>query len=118
MARKSKDLLAAFVEALQKQNDFLAGRGGSVRSGNQQARKYSAAARKLLAGGQASIDRFATLLDHPDRNVRAMAAAFLLKDRTEQAVATLRPIAEGPGLSALGAIYTLKRYEIGDLEIK
>jgi HEAT repeat protein len=114
--RTPQDPLEVFLQAEQNQIECI--RRCDSKTGNKHAKKRVAAARQLLAGGKASIDRFATLLNHPDANVRTSAAAWLLKDRTEQAVAALRPIAEGQGLAALGAIYTLKRYEAGELEIK
>lgn len=91
---------------------------GDAPAGNRHAKKYIAAARRLLAGGDLAIEIFCTLLDHPSASVRAMAAAFLLKARTERAVAALRPIAEGRGLAALGAQMTLARYERGELELR
>lgn len=114
--RAPLDSLVAFVEAQQDQIECI-GRG-DPKTGNKHARKGIAAARRLLAGGETSIDRFATLLSHPDLNVRASAAAWLLKDRTKEAIEVLRPIAEGQGIAALGAISTLKRYEKRELEIK
>ena len=43
----------------------------------------------------------------------------MLASRTEQAVATLRPIAaSGVGLPSLEAEMKLRRYERGELEIK
>src|SRR5690349_18772019 len=116
MRARSKDPLEAFVEAELNQVECI--RRGDARAGNKHARRGIAAARQLLAGGEAAIDRFATLLSHESPNVRVSAAAWLLKDRTEQAVAAFRPIAETEGLAALGAVCTLKRYERGELEIK
>ena len=116
MSVKLSDPLAVFVAAVVRQFEFIA--QGDARNGNNEARKYIAAARTLLSGGKTSIDRFATLLLHDHDDVRAMAAAYLLKERTDAAVAALKPIAAGRGLSALGAQMTLARYERGDLEIK
>jgi hypothetical protein len=116
MRARSKDPLEAFVEAELNQVECI--RRGDAPTGNKHARKRIAAARQLLAGGEVSIDRFATLLSHESPNVRVAAAAWLLKDRTEQAVAALRPIAETKGLAALGAVCTLERYAKGELEIK
>jgi hypothetical protein len=46
-----------------------------------------------------------------------MAAAYLLKARTERAVAALIPIAQSQDLAALAAQVTLARYERGEFEI-
>ncbi len=91
---------------------------GDARTGNRQASAYAAAARQLLSRGEAAVDEFALLLQHPSDAVRVMAAAFLLRARTELAVAAIRPIAKKPGLVALGAIETLKRYQRGELDVK
>jgi hypothetical protein len=78
-----------------------------------------AAGRELLARGDEAIDRFCALLDHPLTGVRVVAAVYLLASRTEQAVATLRPIAASEvGLPSLEAEMTLKRHERGELGIK
>ncbi|WP_414664855.1 hypothetical protein [Horticoccus sp. 23ND18S-11] len=112
----SQDPLATFVAGVVQQNACIA--SGDARRGKRESKKYVAAARTLLAGGKDEVDRFATLLTHDHDDVRVMAAAFLLKDRTELAVAALRPLAKGGGIAALGARMTLERYERGDLEIR
>jgi hypothetical protein len=71
-----------------------------------------------LARGDEAVEVVSSLLDQLDSDVKVMAAAFLLKSRTERAVAVLRMIAKGRGLAALGAQMTLRRYERGELEIK
>ncbi len=116
MRASSEDPLATFVAGVVQQNAYIA--RGDARQGNREAKKYVAAARALLAGGKGEVDRFATLLTHDHNDVRVMAAAFLLKERTEEAVAALRPLAKGSGIAALGAKMTLERYERGDLEIR
>lgn len=116
MPRNLQDPLEIFVEAEQKSLEAV-DRGDS-RAANKYARRSIAAARQLLAGGEASIGRFATLLEHQSANIRASAAAWLLKDRTDQAVAALKPIAKSKGLPAMKAICTLARYAKGELEIK
>jgi len=116
MNSPSPDPLSEFTASVAKQDVCIA--RGDSRAGNREARKYVAAARAMLAGGSAEIDRFATLLSHEHLSVRVMAAAFLLKDRATQAVAALKPIAAGSGLSALGAQMTLDRFARGDFEVK
>jgi hypothetical protein len=75
------------------------------------------AAKKILASGEEAIEQFATLLNHQEESVRAMAGAYLLKDRTSLAVEAVKPIAEGNGILALGAKMTLERFKRGELEI-
>lgn len=115
MPATPQDPLAVFVAAVARQHECNV--SGDPITGNTEAKKYDEAARIMLAGGQREIDRFATLLTHDHDDVRVMAAAYLLKNRTDAAVATLRPIAAGVGLAALGAHMTLARYERGELEI-
>jgi hypothetical protein len=111
----SHDLVEVFASAVIAQNQCIS--EGDAKTGNRHAERYIKAARSLLAAGADSITRFAGLLQHTDPGVRVMAAAFLLKDRTAEAVAALRPLADGEGIVALGARMTLARYEEGDLEI-
>jgi hypothetical protein len=110
------ELCARFADAVTAQDRCID--QGDARSGNRFADLYIAAARKLLTGGHESLEEFSGLLIHPSDSVRVMAAAFLLRERTELAVAALRPIAKKPGIVALGAQETLKRYERGELDIK
>ena len=112
----NEQLTGSFAEAVMAQDRCI--REGDARRGNQHAKEYIAAVREILARGDGAIDIFSSLLDHNDASVQVMAAAFLLKSRTERAVAVLQPIAKGRGLAALGAQMTLKRYERGELEIK
>jgi hypothetical protein len=116
MGRRAEDLINLFADAVVAQDECIT--RGNAREGNRHAEKYRAAARRLLDGGELTIEVFCSLLEHPNVSVQAMAAAFLLKARTERAVAALKPIAEGRGLAAFGAKMTLARYERGDLEIR
>jgi hypothetical protein len=115
-AREPDDLVATFARAVLAQGEAI--RSGDHRLGNRHAKAYTAAADALIAAGDASIDSFCSLLEHPSDQVRTMAAAFLLSRRTKLALATLEPIARGKGLAALGAQNTLERYRRGDLEIR
>jgi hypothetical protein len=115
--RTTEELVRVFAEEVNAQDQCIM--QGDHRQGNRHAKKYMVAAQELLARGDEAIDRFCALLDHPLTGVRVTAAAYLLASRTEQAVATLRPIAaSGVGLPSLGAQMTLQRYERGELEIK
>jgi hypothetical protein len=110
------ELTTVFADAVMAQARCID--QGDARTGNRHAKKYIAAAREILARGEEAIELFSNLLEHSDTGVRVAAAAYLLKSRTDRAVATLRPIAKGRGLASLGAQMTLKRYERGELEIK
>ena len=116
MQEEPEQLVKQFAGARQKQDACI--RAGNSCKGNQYAQMASEAARVLLSSGDKSIDLFANLLEHDDHSVRVLAAAFLLRDRTEKAVNTLKSLVEEKGLAALGAKMTLERYKNGDLDIQ
>ena len=97
----NEELTASFAEAVMAQDRCI--QEGDAGTGNRHAKIYISAVREVLARGDEAIEVFSTLLDHHDAGVKVMAAAYLLKSRTEKAVAVLRPIATGRGLAALGA---------------
>ncbi len=109
-------LIDDFSAASQKHYQFTM--TGERQKTNQQANLLNLAAKKILASGEEAINQFVVLLNHKEESVRAMAGAYLLKDRTSLAVETLKPIAKGNGILALGAKMTLERYKKGELEIK
>jgi len=115
MPKPAHELAAIFAEGVVTQNRYI-WQGDAV-SGNRHAVRYIEAARALLTGGPTHLDAFCALLEHSDPSVRGTAAAFLLKDRTDQAVPVLHALASGEGLAALGARATLERYERGVLTI-
>jgi hypothetical protein len=96
--------VAAQTEAIQR---------GNARTGNKHARQYTAALQALRARGDAGRDALAVLLKHPRMDVRAMAAAFLLRYRTAEARPVLEEAAKEGGVSSIGAIMTLKRWDDG-----
>ena len=115
--KTTEELLRVFADHRHAQTQCIM--RGDSRQGNRHAKKYIEAGSELLSRGDAAIDLFCTLLDHPLTDVRVAAAAYLLASRTERAVATLRPIARsGVGLPSLGAEMTLERYKRGELELK
>lgn len=93
---------------------------GDAKGGNKHAKKYIAAARKLRELGDAGWDAFASLLKHPDVDVRTMAATYLLPRRTAEARAVLEEAAKGSGLVAFEASESLTRWDEGawDLGLK
>jgi hypothetical protein len=86
---------------------------GDAKAGNKHAKQRISAFKKLCAHGNAGRDALAVLLTHPDVDVRTMAAAYLLRYRTAEAIAVLEEAARGQGLIAFEAGEALKRWEEG-----
>ncbi|NMO13452.1 DUF2019 domain-containing protein [Pyxidicoccus fallax] len=86
---------------------------GDARIGNKHAKQRIAAFKKLCAHGDAGRDALCALLTHPRADVRAMAATYLLRHRTAEAIAVLEEVAKGDGLVAFEAGQALKRWEEG-----
>jgi hypothetical protein len=76
-------------------------------------KQYTAALQALRAQGDTGRDALAVLLKHPRTDVRAMAAAFLLRYRPAEAKAVLEATANEGGVAAIGAIMTLRRWKDG-----
>jgi hypothetical protein len=104
-------LVEQFAQNVAAQTDAV--RRGDATTGNKHARQYTAALQELRAQGNAGRDALAVLLKHPRTDVRAMAAAFLLRYRTAEAKAVLEAAAKEGGVAAIGAIMTLKRWAEG-----
>jgi len=116
MEKDIQKLINEFISFVIKQAKCID--NGNPRLGNKYADKYVAVAKSLLIGGDIYINEFEKLLNHESRDVRSMAAAFLLKDRTQSAVRTLKELAKGKDIPAMGARCALERYKKGILEIK
>jgi hypothetical protein len=86
---------------------------GDARTGNKFAKQYIDAFDKLRVHGEPGRDALTTLFTHARPDVRVIAAAFLLRYRTTEAMAILREEASGRGLAALGATYSIKNWEDG-----
>ncbi|HYH95328.1 DUF2019 domain-containing protein [Hyalangium sp.] len=108
---RSEDLVEQFAQHVATQTEAI--RRGDAKEGNKHAKKYTAALHELRARGDAGRDALSVLLKHPRTDVRAMAAAFLLRYRTAEAKAVLEAAAKEGGVAAIGAIMTLKRWEEG-----
>jgi len=108
---KMEELVEEFARHVAAQTDAI--RRGDARTGNQHARQYAAALQELRAHGDSGRDALSVLLGHPRTDVRAMAAAFLLRYRTAEAKAVLEAAAKEGGAAAIGAIMTLRRWEDG-----
>ncbi len=107
----SEELVEQFAQNVAAQTDAI--QRGNARTGNKHAKQYTAALQELRARGNAGRDALAVLLKHPRTDVRAMAAAFLLRYRTAEARAVLEEAAKEGGIAAIGAIMTLKRWDDG-----
>lgn len=82
-----------------------------VAAGNRHARKYIAVWHALRdQHGDAGRDGLATLLRHPSTDVRVMAAAYLLRHRTEEAT---RVLEEAKAAGHFGAAQALERWREG-----
>ncbi|WP_395828059.1 DUF2019 domain-containing protein [Archangium violaceum] len=104
-------LVDEFAQHVAAQTDAIF--KGDVRAGNKHATKRVAAFKKLRACGDVGRDALSVLFKHPRMDVRAMAAAYLLRHRTAEATAVLIDISKGEGLAAFGASEALKRWEEG-----
>lgn len=67
-------------------------------------------AKKLLWGDEGR-GQFATLLQHPGREICATAAVYLCSSMPEKALAVFRELAQGDDLLALGARMRIKEWE-------
>lgn len=104
-------LVAKFAQHVAEQTDAI-WRGDSE-TGNKHAKRYIAAFEKLRAMGDVGRDALALLLTHERMDVRVMAAAFLLRHRTSDALEVLRDASKGSGFVAFEASEALKRWEDG-----
>jgi hypothetical protein len=86
---------------------------GDADTGNEYAKRYINAFKKLRSFGDAGRDALTKLLDDSRADVRVMAASFLLRHAEEKAKAVLSAEAEGPGLVAFGAQQALERWKDG-----
>ena len=115
MAMKAEDLVRQFAEAVVAQDECL--ERGDAKTGNRHARRQFAAFGKLRAMGDSGREALAALLQDPRLNVRTMAAAFLLRYKTAEALAVLREAAKGTGLIAFESEEAIKRWEEGTWQL-
>ena len=86
---------------------------GDATEGNKHAKSYIKAFRDITKFGNAGREALIPLLKHDDTNVRVMAAAFLLRYATNEALSVLEAAKSGGGLAGLGAAQTLKNWSDG-----
>lgn len=104
LVREFGDCVAAQSQAMAENNS---------KAGNVFARRYVAAFEQLRLRGDKARDALAVLLNDSRREVRVMAAAFLLRHCGERAKAVLQAEAAGAGLVAFGAAQALERWADG-----
>lgn len=104
-------LVAQFADSVAAQTDAIW--RGDARTGNKHARKYIAAFDKLREHGDAGREALTELFTHPRMDVRVMAAAYLLRYRTKEAMAVLKEAAREEGFVPFKAAQALKRWEEG-----
>jgi hypothetical protein len=108
-------LVEEFATHVAAQTDAI-WRGDST-TGNKHAKRYMAAFEKLRKIGNQGRDALAVLFEHERPDVRVMAAAFLLRHRTDQAKAVLKKAAAGKGMVSFGASECLKRWAEGTWQL-
>ena len=104
-------LVAQFADDVAQQTDAIW--RGDHKTGNKHAKRYIATFAKLRALGDVGRDALCVLLAHDRPDVRVMAAAYLLRHRTSEALEVLQQAAKGSGLVAFEASQAMKRWEEG-----
>ncbi|NMO20653.1 DUF2019 domain-containing protein [Pyxidicoccus fallax] len=106
-----EELVNQFAENVAAQTDAIW--RGDAKTGNKHARKYISAFDKLRDHGDNGREALTVLFNHPRMDVRVMAAAYLLRYRTNEAIAVLAEAAKGEGFVPFKAGQALKRWEEG-----
>ena len=113
MNDKLKRFVMDFAESVIRQTEEIG--NGDAESGNRYAKRYLKSFEELRAFGDLGREALASLFLHERADVRAMAATFLLRYRTKEALEVLQQVAaSGEGLAAFGAEQAIQRWEEGD----
>ncbi|MBK9034549.1 MAG: DUF2019 domain-containing protein [Myxococcales bacterium] len=105
-------LVKEFSENVAAQTDAIW--SGDARTGNKHAKRYIRAFERLRAIGDEGREALVPLMSKEHRpDVRATAAAFLLRYRHDEARKVLQEIARGAGLIPFEAQEALKRWDEG-----
>lgn len=104
-------LVRAFAENVAAQVE--ATRRGDAKTGNKHAKQYIRAFESLRSLGDAGRNALVPLMFEGPDEVRAMAAAFLLRHRYDEARSVLESLAQSNGGAAFSASETLKRWDEG-----
>lgn len=111
--RIDKDrLVRSFAESVVAQTNAMW--AGDARASNRFANQTVRAYRQLREQGEDGLEALSQLLADESPDVRSAAAAFLLKYKTEEALAVLREVARRPGLIGFKAGEAIKRWESGE----
>jgi hypothetical protein len=110
MDRKA-ELVRVLREGVLAQGEAM--RRGDATTGNKHAKRYIAAFQALRAMGDEGRDALVPLMFEGPKDVRSMAAAFLLRHRHQDARRVLEEISRGEGMVSFGAGECLKRWEEG-----
>ena len=86
---------------------------GDATTGNRHAKRVDAAFRALCKFGDAGRDALVPLMLEERVDVRAAAAAYLLRYKHDMASVVLREISRGVGFFGFSARETLKRWNEG-----
>jgi len=108
-------LVREFAVNVEAQTDAI--RRGDPKTGNKHAKRYIRAFEGLRALGDEGRDALVPLMFTGRSDVRGMAAACLLRHRTDEARRVLQELARGEGLDAFEAGETLKRWDEGTWQL-
>lgn len=104
-------LLQAFANSVELQEAAI--QAGDAKMANSYGRRYVMAASELLKS-DTGIVAFTALLQDRRLAVRSAAATYLLPHKTREAVLVLEEASKSSGVTALGAIMTLARWNRGE----
>lgn len=104
-----EQLVQTFAQSVLAQTRSVM--AGNVRGSNMHADRLLRAYRQLRNMGSEGLDALSGLLSDPNPDISSMAATFLLKYKTEEALVVLREVAKLPGLVGFEAGEAIKRWE-------
>ena len=117
MTQTADQLASEFALHVIGQNEAIMTRG-DARIGNKHAKQYLRCFDLLYSLGAPGLDKLSELFHHEDPGVRSMAATFLLRYKTDEALTVLRELSNGTGLVAFGSQEAIKRWEEGSWDLE
>jgi hypothetical protein len=102
-------LVEEFADSVVKQSEAIL--TGTTKEARYYGKKPAPIARKLLGMGDEAVRQFASLLCHPVRRVRVVAAVYLFTSLPDDVLAALKEVAEGDDFAALCAQLRIKEWE-------
>ena len=109
MKKDAIALVGQFSNSILKQREAI--RSGTTRQVRYYGRKLVPIAKKLLQMGDDGKREFATLLDNPDKEIRATAAVYLISSMPDKALSVFRELAEADDFDAECAQLRIKEWE-------